>query len=207
MEENDEGLHGKRYFVELDLKNAKDGKNYRFSDYFLRRKEDRKLCIPEGYNWRSDVMIYLICAVKNQRQWFHYLIDSIEKIIERTKDQHLHLVVVDFHSQDSDVKKILQESKLNYTFLQMTGNFSKVRALNEGVRRVPDNNSLIFIMDLQLQLPDHIFDQSRKVSGNLYCLGYFTGHIQTVTDLSRHRLRADVTIVKELLLWKSYLCG
>ena len=94
--------------------------------------------------------------------------------------------MVDFHSQDSDVKKMLQESKLNFTVLQMTGNFSKVRALNEGVRRVPDNNSLIFIMDLQLQLPDHIFDQSRKVSGNSYDL---RNHTQcpkiNATELSR----------------------
>ena len=163
VEENSEK---RRYFVELDLQNTIDGRSYRFSDYFLKTTHNsNKLCLPQGYSnqWRHNVTIYLVCAVKNQRQWFQYLIQSIEQMIERINEQYLHLIVVDFHSSDADLKAYLQGSKLNYTFLQMEGNFSKVKALNEGVRHIPRNNSIVFVMDLHLQIPDHIFDQARKV--------------------------------------------
>eukprot|EP00795_Rhopilema_esculentum_P015640 gene15640-6924_t len=153
----------KRYLVELDLKSKVDGKIYRFSDYFLRPDKSRRLCLPEGYSqWNHQAKIYLICVVKNQRQWFQYLIKSLEDLIKRTGDRNLHLVTVDFHSTDGDLQSLLKNSKLNYTFLQLTGKFSKVVGLNEGVRHIHRNDSIVFIMDLNLQIPDHIFDQARK---------------------------------------------
>ena len=101
--------------------------------------------------------------MKNQRLWFQYLIESLEELIARTSDKNLHLITVDFYSTDADLRAYLARSKLNYTFLQMKGNFSKVTGLNEGVRHIPDNDSIVFVMDLQLKIPDHIFDQARKV--------------------------------------------
>ena len=175
MEENHEK---RRYFVELDILNTIDGKSYRFSDYFLKTSHNDKLCLPQGYanKWRHNVTVYLVCAVKNQRRWFQYLIQSIEELIERTNDHNLHLIAVDFHSTDADLKSYLQRSKLNYTLLQMEGNFSKVKGLNEGVRQIPRNDSIIFVMDLHLQVPDHLFDQARKVG---YLLLFSSSHICT----------------------------
>lgn len=163
----EENMERKRYFVELDLENKQDGKLYRFSDYFLKPSEDSsRLCLPDKYagKWQNKVTIYLICAVKNQRNWFRYLIQSIKNVIERTNDGNLHLIAVDFYSTDADIEGYLKRSKLQYTFVQLKGNFSKVIALNEGVKHVPDNNSIVFVIDLQLVIPDHIFDQARKVS-------------------------------------------
>ena len=167
VEENHEK---RRYFVEIDLKNTIDGKLYRFGDYFLKTTDNKKFCLPEGYasKWRHKVPIYLVCTVKNQGLWFQYLIQSIEELIKRTNDRNLHLIVVDFHSTDADLKGYLQRSKLNYTFLQMKGNFSKVKGLNEGVRHIPTNDSIVFVMDLHLQIPDHIFDQARKVGKDVF---------------------------------------
>ena len=167
MEQNHEESHGKRYFVELDLQDKIDNKIYRFSDYFHKPSLEKKLCLPEIYQkWNTDAKVYLICAVKNQRQWIKYLIHSLEDLIQRTNDRKLHLIIADFYSQDIDVKKLLERSKLNFTFFNMEGNFSKVTALNQGVARIPDKDSIVFVMDLQLQIPDHIFDQTRKVSSS-----------------------------------------
>ncbi len=105
----------------------------------------------------------MVCAVKDQRPWVQYLIKSLEDLVQRTGDEKLHLIVVDFYSTDVDVEKLLKKSKLSFSFLQMPGNFSKVRALNKAVEMIPGDDGIVFVMDLQLQIPDHIFDQSRKV--------------------------------------------
>eukprot|EP00795_Rhopilema_esculentum_P015639 gene15639-6923_t len=189
----------KRYLVELDLKSKVDGKIYRFSDYFLRPDNSRGLCLPEGYSqWNHQAKIYLICVVKNQRQWFQYLIQSLEDLIKRTGDRNLHLVTVDFYSTDGDLQSLLKNSKLNYTFLQLTGKFSKVVGLNEGVRHIPRNDSIVFVMDLQLQIPDHIFDQARKhtIEGKMtYCpvlIRLYSNEHPEYTDVKQNSIWMEI---------------
>ena len=69
----------------------------------------------------------------------------------------------------------MKNSNLKYTYLNPVRDqhfmkqynnsieFSKVRALNYGIKHVGSSNSIVFILDLHLQLPLNMFDRIRKV--------------------------------------------
>ena len=111
------------------------------------------------------------------------------------------LNVIDFNSTDGNYKQILKSSKLKFKYYnplkdsdKLTGNstkFNKVKMLNYGIKKVKNENSIIFILDLHLQLPLNIFDRIRKVK-------YFSFHsfISTVDfdALLRGSLFNDVSV-------------
>ena len=95
----------------------------------------------------------------------------------------LHLI--DYNSKDGDYEQILKKSNLRYKYynapmesskgkaleeiITTKGNvsapvrFNKVKMLNYGIKKVQNKNSIIFILDLHLQLPPNMFDRMRKV--------------------------------------------
>ena len=91
------------------------------------------------------------------------------------------LNVIDFNSTDGNYEQILKSSKLKFKYYnplkdsdKPNGNstkFNKVKMLNYGIKKVKNENSVIFILDLHLQLPLNIFDRIRKV--NIFSLHYF----------------------------------
>ena len=95
-----------------------------------------------------------------------------DKILEKYFSLSLQVVLnlIDYNSTDGDYEQILKSSKLKFKYInpirdsKFSGKFSKVKALNYGIKRVKNENSIIFILDLHLQLPLNIFDRIRKVS-------------------------------------------
>ena len=95
----------------------------------------------------------------------------------------LHLI--DYNSIDGDYEQILKKSKLKYKYYNPPKEnskeqaleeisttkanasapvrFNKVKMLNYGIEKVQNKNSIIFILDLHLQLPPNMFDRMRKV--------------------------------------------
>ena len=80
--------------------------------------------------------------------------------------------LIDYNSTDGNYEQILKSSKLKYKYLNPVRNtdkldepvkFNKVKALNYGIQHVENENSIIFILDLHLQLPLNIFDRIKKV--------------------------------------------
>ena len=67
-------------------------------------------------------------------------------------------------------QKILQSSNLKTTYLNPVKTdgwlpkFNKVKALNYGIKHVTNKNSIMFVMDLHLQIPLNMFDRIRKVN-------------------------------------------
>ncbi|XP_065659547.1 uncharacterized protein LOC100206109 [Hydra vulgaris] len=159
IEENKEEILGKRYFVEVDVINS--GSTYRSSGWFFKYKNG-SVCKPSGYVWRSNEKIYLLTPVKNQSRWFKFLVDSLNHIITTTGEKSLHLIVVDYESNDGNVSEILTSTKFPYTLLLKKGNFSKVKGLNAAVKSIIEDDALMFVLDLQIQIPLFLFDSIRK---------------------------------------------
>ena len=80
-------------------------------------------------------------------------------------------MLLDNESSDGDYQELLSHSEIPSRYVRVQGKkFSKVKALNEGLANVPDNeNNIAMVLDLHLQLPDDFFDRTRKVS---LCLIY-----------------------------------
>ena len=98
----------------------------------------------------------------------------------------MNIILVDYNSTDGDYEKIMKNSNLRYTYLnpirdeafmkqyKNSSKFSKVRALNYGLKHVLNSDSIVFILDLHLQLPITMFDRIRKVRIKNKPFSYFT---------------------------------
>lgn len=197
IEENKEDKHGKRYFVELDLKHKTQPYIYRSSEWIF-FKNNGELCKPKGYQWEPHEKIYLLTPVKNQRRWIQYLIESINHIVKVTGEKQIHLIMVDFNSTDAILENILKEANFPYTLLKRPGKFCKVRGLNVAVKSISEEDALMFIMDLHLQIPLFIFDYIRKhtfKSKTTYCpilLRLYCGEHPEYTERSKNSIWQEI---------------
>ena len=122
---------GKRYLLELVIKDITDGKHYLLSEYvFVPYGKDASfLCYPNALQWNKTADVYLILTAKNLGRWVHHFIKNVEKIVQETKDDHLHVVIYDFGSPDIDIKKALQRSILkNYHFIINPAPYSRAKS-------------------------------------------------------------------------------
>ena len=163
VEENKEKNKGKRYFVELDITDKESKTKYRIGNYVYKPSKDDALCFPKGYVWQTNIKVYLLTPLRNQFKWLQYHVENLQYIIKTVQDNNLHLIVVDFNSTDGNITKLLESSYLNYTLINMGEPFNKVIGLNKGASGV-NNDSIVFVLDLHLEMPLHLFDQVRKVS-------------------------------------------
>lgn len=152
------------YFLELDVKGA-DNNTFRTS-HFVKLLPDGDICFMTDYKWKPGVTINLLTPLKNQKPWFQFTIRMLEELITKNKEVNVNWIVVDY-SSNTDHEKLLNRSKLKYHYTNcgLKGEqFSKVKALNHGIRQVKDDASIIFVLDLHLQLPTNIFDRIRKLT-------------------------------------------
>ena len=163
MEENKEKNKGKRYFVELDITDKESKTKYRIGNYVYKPSKDDPLCFPKGYVWQTNIKVYLLTPLRNQFKWLQYHVENLQYIIKTVHANNLHLIVVDFNSTDGNITKLLESSCLNYTLINMGEPFNKVIGLNKGASGV-NNDSIVFVLDLHLEMPLHLLDQVRKVS-------------------------------------------
>ena len=105
--------------------------------------------------------------MENKYFWFCIFYFHFVEIVDRTLEHNIHLIVYDFNSTDESIPDILTKSRFPYTFMQNKEErrFSKVIGLNRAVSNsIVEGDPIIFILDLQLQLPYFLFDYIRKVS-------------------------------------------
>jgi len=92
----------------------------------------------------------------------------------------VNVILIDYNSTDGNYQEIMKKSNLKHNYLnpirdeefmnaggkggKNASKFSKVKALNYGIRHVRSSDSIVFILDLHLQLPLNIFDRIRKVN-------------------------------------------
>ena len=57
----------------------------------------------------------------------------------------------------------------SYTIIKKTGKFYKTLAIDEASKSITDNNSIVFLSDLHMDVPNNLFDSVRKVR-SIVCL-------------------------------------
>ena len=103
-----------RYFIELEILDKTDNKTWRIAENVVQKYMSGDLCYLTQSPWQSDVTVYVIITVKNQGVWVRHFIDNIVDIQDATDDQHIHPIIVDFGSRDSDTDTYLKRSRLKH---------------------------------------------------------------------------------------------
>ena len=99
VEKKDDPLKGRRYFLELEVKDLTNGVSYILAEYVFRPKEKNySLCYPKGLQWNRTADVYLILTAKKLGRWVHHFIKNVEKVIQETKDREHALLLLDFGS-------------------------------------------------------------------------------------------------------------
>ena len=166
MEENHDQGTGDRYLVELELKEISTGKSARFSEYVYRPWGAQHLCTPEGVAWNKNAVINIILTTENnQGRWILHFLDNMAKIHKRTKDFNFNVIIVDFDSKDLDIDDALKKAAIpNYHYINIKEKFRKVVGLQKAASTITDPNSIVFVMDLHIDIPYFFLDDIRKVS-------------------------------------------
>ena len=165
MEENHDQGTGDRYLVELELKEISTGKSARFSEYVYKPWGAQHLCIPEGVAWnKSAVINILLTTGNNQGRWILHFLDNMAKIHNRTKDFNFNVIITDFDSKDIDLENALKKAAIpNFSYAKIKDKFSRALGLQLAAAMVKDPNSILFTIDLHLDIPYHFLDDVRKV--------------------------------------------
>ena len=139
---------------------------YRWSEHVYLKNGNESLCFPEGIIWNNNATVYFILPVKDQGKWVYHFINQLSEVSLLTGDTNFHVVVIDFESQDIDMKKAFNTSLLRsrHTVVNLKGKFYKTLALNKGVELVPSPRDIVFLFDLHIDVPADILDSVRKVS-------------------------------------------
>ena len=165
VEKKEDPLKGNRYFLELVVKDLTHNGTYILAEYVYQpRRKSSPLCYPNGLRWNRTADVYLILTAKNLGRWIHHFIKNVEKILQETKDEHLHVVVYDFGSQDIDLRQAFQWSALNnYHFITKPGNYSRTISFTEAIESIKDPNAIVVTIDLHLDIGSQLINDVRKV--------------------------------------------
>ena len=173
VEMKDDPQKGKRYLLELVVQDLTDGKSYLLAEYvFLPKEKDASLCYPSGLQWNRTADVFLILTAKNLGRWVHHFIKNVEKIVQETKDDHLHVVIYDFGSPDIDIQQAFERSTLkNYHFIIKPGRYSRTNSFSEAIKSINNSDAIVVTIDLHLDIGSQTINDIRKVSslsiGNL----------------------------------------
>ena len=127
--------------------------------------KDASLCYPTGLQWNRKADVYLILTAKNLGRWVHYFIKNVEKIIQETKDDHLHVVIYDFGSPDIDLKEAFERSTLqNYHFIIKPGRYSRTESFSKAIQSIKNPDAIVVTIDLHLDIGSQTINDIRKVS-------------------------------------------
>ena len=165
VEENHDQGTGDRYLVELELKEISTGKSARFSEYVYSSWGTETLCTPVGLEWNKGTMVHILVTTgNNQGRWILQFLNNMEKIYNRTKDFNFNVIITDFESKDLDIENALKKTVIpHYHYAKIKGKFSRALGLQLAAEIVTDPNSIVFALDLHLDIPYHFLDDVRKV--------------------------------------------
>lgn len=158
---------GKRFFLDLKLRDCTANKSVGFSEYIFEPFQSNQLYYPTNFQWRKNAPVYLVVTAKNLGRWLHHFIKNMEAILKETGDPNLHFVICDYNSTDINLDEVLQKSALrNYAVLRKRGDYSRTASFNDAISLVKDPQSIIFLLDLHLDIASSLIDDVRKVSLN-----------------------------------------
>ncbi|KAJ7380350.1 hypothetical protein OS493_008802 [Desmophyllum pertusum] len=154
---------GNRYLIEVELLDLTNNRKVLLSEYVFMPNGTKKLCYPKDFQWNRTANVYLIVTAKNLGRWVHHFIKNVERILNETNDPNLHVIIYDYNSSDINLEKVLKESSLtNYMFLRESGGYSRTRSFTEAINLVSDPHSIIFMLDLHLDIGTPFINNIRK---------------------------------------------
>ena len=170
VEQNHDPKKGDRFLLELQLGRKGSTQSFRLSEYVYLQTEKNVLCFPEGMEWKRNATVYFILPVKNQGKWVHHFASQLANMSLMTGDFNFHVIIVDFESEDIDIKRVFSVWPLRerYTLIKIAGPFYKTLALQKGVQAVQGDLDIVFLFDLHIDVPIGILDSVRKVSSSRY---------------------------------------
>ncbi|XP_068762533.1 uncharacterized protein [Montipora capricornis] len=164
VEKKEDSVKGVRYLIEVVITDLMTDKTYILSEYVFRPKsKNPPLCYPEGLQWNKTTDVYLILTAKNLGRWVHHFIKNMEKIVQQTKDEHLHVVIYDFDSPDISLTEAFQRTTLkNYHFIRKPGKYSRTVSFIEAIDSIKNPNAIVVTTDLHLDIGSQFIDDIRK---------------------------------------------
>lgn len=157
--------------MELELHDTKKNRNVRFSEYVYQQPASGSLCFPDGFRWNRTAVVNIILTVGGQGRWAKYFIDAVDATFKASKDPNINLIIVDFNSQDLDMKKALEASSIpKFMLLNRFGGFYKSEAIQQATNAILDPDSIVLLMDLHLLIPHDFIDIVRKVNFFIYSI-------------------------------------
>ncbi|XP_031556021.1 N-acetyl-beta-glucosaminyl-glycoprotein 4-beta-N-acetylgalactosaminyltransferase 1-like isoform X2 [Actinia tenebrosa] len=163
VERNVDAKLGNRFFLEMVLQNNNTHLYHRVSGYFFLPQNSSVLCIPEGMIWKPRVLINVIINTKNQGPWVEHYIRNIGRVIRETHDEMIRIIIVDYGNNGLEPEKEFKRNGItNFEVIKQNGKFHKTFAIELAVDSIKDPNSIVFLTDLHLHMPNDIFDSVRK---------------------------------------------
>lgn len=129
-------------------------------------KDSDTLCYPKGLQWIRNAKIALVITLRNQGRWMVHFLNNLEEMYAVTKDENVRLVIFNYNSSDINLEHELAIRELpSYTVINhQAQHYSRTRSFNRAVEQVHDPHTIVFTLDLHLDLPNTLFDDIRKVS-------------------------------------------
>lgn len=95
----------------------------------------------------------------------HFL-NNLEEMYSVTKDENVRLVIFDYNSSDINLEHEVALRNLPpcTVISQQAEHYSRTKSFNRAVEQVHDPQTIVFTLDLHLDLPTTLFDDIRKVS-------------------------------------------
>ena len=162
---------GLRYFVEVVVSDAIIREKFILAEYlFQPNGKNDEFCYPDELQWNRTADVYLILTSKNLGRWIHHFIQNVEKIVEETKDEHLHVVIYDFDSADINLEQAFTGTALkNYRYIRKPGKYSRTISYTEAIASINDPNAIVVTIDLHLDLGSQFINEIRTV--RIICFG------------------------------------
>ncbi|KAK2569174.1 Beta-1 [Acropora cervicornis] len=180
VEKKEDQQQGTRYFIEVIITDLLSGKKYNLAEYVFQPKGNNlPMCYPQGMQWNKTTDVYLILTAKNLGRWVHHFIKNMEKIVQETNDEHLHVIIYDFDSGDIDIKRAFQRSILkNYHYITKPGKYSRVTSFKEAIESVKNPDSIHCIKGKTVYAPEIVLlkcgGSSSKPRGTWFHASYGT---------------------------------
>ncbi|XP_068751730.1 uncharacterized protein [Montipora capricornis] len=163
--------YGKRYLLDVKLRDLTANKSVVLSEYVFMPTNSNQLYYPANFQWEARTPIYLVVTAKNLGRWLHHFIMNVETILEETQDPNLQVIICDYNSNDINLEEVLRRSSLrNYTVLKKSGDYSRATAFSEAINLVRDPHSIVFLMDLHLDIASSLINSIRKhcIEGRMF---------------------------------------
>jgi len=129
---------------------------------------------------RSMMGISVVTCLKNRFENFRHMLASIERA-EGPSDTEV--VVVDFGSEDGDVRRALQAAALRTHYVGATPPFRRAKGLNLGFDQA--SGEVVFFCDADIIVPPAVFSKIRAIVKPDVCFFPICRNLTGQLDLAR----------------------